>query len=252
MKNYRNDVSIAVNFFRPVLSKLNIRNKEKQEDVFLVEFDHLDFLNLETCVVTVLLANLDKAGGLFFCRKTENITACYIILNSNLYNNEGNLEKVKIVGVHEFCHFMAIIYSLTATTIEKQRDFLTKRLSKKIDDFDIAALNTFYQALTQDDVKTDDIAEFSDNHFRLDCEGDTVNYDVLFNNFLFSKELFEEYFKREKQKQFKILLEKADDASVQEGISLYMQTITNAAEDKSVPVKYAKKQAFAWVKDYLK
>lgn len=43
MKTYRNDVSMAVNFFRPVLSKLNIRNKEKQEDVFLAEFDHLDF-----------------------------------------------------------------------------------------------------------------------------------------------------------------------------------------------------------------
>lgn len=251
MKNYRNDVSIAVNFFRPVLSKLSVRNKEKQDDVFLAEFDHLDFLNLETCIVTVLLADLDKAGGLFFCRKTKDITVCYIILNSNLYNDE-NYEKVKIIGVHEFCHFMAIIYSLTATTIEKQKDFLLKRLSKKIDEFDIAALNIFYQALTQDDVKTDYIAEFSDSHFRLQCEGDTVNYDVLFNNFLFSKELFEEYFKKENQERFKILLEKAEDDSVQEGMSLYMQAIKDAAKAKSVPTNFAKKQAFSWAKTYLK
>ena len=252
MKNYRNDASIAVNFFRPVLSKLNIRNKEKQEEVFLAEFDHLDFLNLETCVVTVLVAELDKAGGLFFCRKTKDITICYIILNSNLYNNEGNLEKVKIVGVHEFCHFMAIIYSLTATTIERQRTFLAKRLFTKIDDFDIAALNIFYQALTHDDVTHDYISEFSDGHFRLQCEGDTVNYDVLFNNFLFSKELFEEYFKKEKQECFKILLEKADRASVKEGMSLYMQTIHEAEKAKSIPIIFAKKQAVSWVKTYLK
>lgn len=251
MKTYRNDVSMAVNFFRPVLSKLNIRNKDKQEDVFLAEFDHLDFLNLERCIVVVLVAKLDKAGGLFFCRKTKNITACYIILNSNLYS-ETSLEKLKIAGVHEFCHFMAIIYSLTATTIEKQRDFLVKRLSKKIDEFDIVALNTFYQALTQDDVKTDYIAEFSDSHFRLYCEGDTVNYDILFNNFLFSKELFEEYFKREKQETFKMLLEKADDCSIKKGMSLYIQAIEYAAKAKSVPINFAKKQAFAWAKNYLK
>lgn len=129
---YKTDITTAVKFFRPVLAALNIRNKDKQEKVFLASFDNLEFLNLDNCVVTVLTAKLDNACGLFFCRLTSTgLIDCYIVLNDSLYS-ESNLEKVKINGVHEFCHFLAIVYSLTATTIDAQRKYLVSRMEKKM------------------------------------------------------------------------------------------------------------------------
>lgn len=250
---YRTDVVTAVSFFRPVLAKLNLRDREKQEPVYLAEFDHLDILQLNNVVVTVLIADLKKSGGLFFCRRTNTntLTYCYIVINASLYK-ETNLQKVKVAGVHEFCHFMAIIYTLTATTIEHQRDILLKRLSKKVDDLGLDSLNRFYEALGNTCRAESDVPEYDDEHFRLGCEGKTVDYDVLFKYLLFSKELFEEFFTKEKQTDFRIFMEKTDDDSTKKALELYITAKDAAAKAKDIPERLAFHQSLIWVKDYLK
>lgn len=248
---YRTDVNTAVRFFRPVLAKLNIRNADKQKPVYLAEFDHLDFLNMDYCVVTVLLADMKDTKGLFFCRKTEQICYFYIVINVSLYKDE-NLEKVKMVGVHEFCHFMALLYSLSATVIEHQRDVMTERLSQKIDELNNKSLDRFYSALNNFEKDNDYVPELDDDHFRLGYEGNTADYDVLLKNFLISKELFDEYFTPEKQEKFRKLMDTTDDAQIGKALLLFSETVNAVAKAKSIPRNFAFKQAISWVKEYLR
>ena len=245
---YRTDVSTAVRFFRPLLAALNIRNKSEQDIVYLAEFDHLDFLDLDNCVVTVLTANLEQAGGLFFCRKENGYIHCYIVVQDSLYR--GNMEIVKVVGVHEFCHFMAILYSLTATSIERQREILSEKKKKKVDDLSMDSLNRFFKALASDDLLRD-IPELEDEHYRLQCEGPTINYEILFRHFMFSKELFEKYFTDFDREKFKSLVNSDNDEETAHALELFQSKVKQASEEKAVPYKLAFKQALSWVKDYI-
>ncbi|MBR0033206.1 MAG: hypothetical protein IJP61_13105 [Treponema sp.] len=245
---FRSDVATTVKFFRPVLAALNIRCKEKQDVVYLAEFDHLDFLNLDNCVVTVLLADLKHASGMFFCREENGYMHCYIVIQNQLYAE--NMELVKIVGVHEFCHFMAIVYSITATSIEKQRKLLELRLQTKVDDLSRESLNRFYKALVSGKM-TNDIPELEDEHYRLQCEGNTINYELLFKHFMFSKELFEKYFTDSDRENFKSLVNSDNDTETEQALRLFLKRIKQASEEKAVPYKLAFKQALNWVKDYI-
>lgn len=128
---------------------------------------------------------------MFFCRQEGEYTHCYIVIQNALYKK--SLEYVKFVGVHEFCHFMAIVYSITSTSIEKQREFLLNRLKTKVDELSLDSLNKFIMALDAKE-NVDKLPDFADEHFRLNCEGDTISYALLFRHFMLSKELFEEYF----------------------------------------------------------
>lgn len=249
---YRNRISDAVRFFRPVLIQLSLRNRQKQRDVYLAEFDHLDMLNIDKWLIIVLRANLQKSDGMFFCQETENgLIKCYIVLRDSLYN-EPTFEKVKIVGVHEFCHFMAMLYLLTATThIEQREGILKRRLIGKIDELNMEALNRFFRALIDKNYTMEIIPELTDEHYRLEGDGDTVKYDELFRHLMFSKELFDEYFTAKEQKQFKILMNASSTEKAQEGVALYKKTVEDTAHHKSVPPQLAWEQSLLWVKKYL-
>ncbi len=249
---YRTNITDAVRFFRPVLIQLSLRKKENQREVYLAEFDHLDMLNIDKWIIIVLRADLQKSDGMFFCQKTKNgLIKCYIVLKDSLYS-DNTLERVKIVGVHEFCHFMAMLYLLTATTNDSQRDgILKRRLTGKIDDLNTEALNRFFGALNEKDYAIEIVPELTDEHYRLEGDGDTVKYDELFKHLMFSKELFDEYFKPEKQQEFKMLINDADEKVNIRGVSLYREYVNKAALEKSVPFKLAWEQALLWVKKYL-
>jgi hypothetical protein len=234
-----------------VLKRLSLRKKEKQRKVFLAEFDHLDILNVDKWVIIVLRADLQKSDGMFFCQKGNNgLIKCYIVLKYSLYN-EAVLERVKIVGVHEFCHFMAMLYLLTAITDESQRDgILKRRLVGKIDDLNTEALNRFFGALNEKEY-AEIIPELTDEHYRLEGDGDTVKYDELFKHLMFSKELFDEYFVQEEQERFRILMNDDKENKNIQGVELYREIVSRTAKDKSVPLKLAWEQALLWVKKYL-
>ena len=245
---YRTDIETAVKFFRPLLSSLNIRNKTKQDIVYLAAFDHLDLLNLDNCVVTVLTANLAQAGGLFFCRNEGDYLHCYIVIQDSLYAE--SMQKVKTVGVHEFCHFMAIIYSITATSIQAQREYLINRLKKNVDDLNMDALNKFYAALCTGDLM-EEISELTDTHYRLNCEGETVNYSVLFKHLMFSKELFEEFFSEQDRIEFKNNVLSGKESNIDKAVEIFQKAIDAAERAKDIPHKLAFNQAASWVKEYV-
>lgn len=242
---YRTDIATAVKFFRPVLSALYIRNKDKQGIVYLASFDNLEFLNLDNWVIRVLVADLKQAGGMFFYREENGYVHCYIVINNSLYS--GNMEIVKVVGVHEFCHFMATVYSITATSIEKQREFLLARLQEKIDELSKDSLNRFFRALASGNLLKD-TSELEDEHYRLGCEGNTVNYVVLFKHLMFSKELFEEHFIDSDRKRIKELMNSKQE---EQAAILFSKKIEEIAKEKAVPYNLAISQGRTWAKDYL-
>lgn len=249
---YRTNITDAVRFFRPVLIQLSLRKKENQREVYLAEFDHLDMLNIDKWIIIVLRADLQKSDGMFFCQKiTGGVIICYIVLKESLYS-DSTLERVKIAGVHEFCHFMAMLYLLTATTNEVHRDgMLKRRLIGKIDDLNTEALNRFFGALNEKDYAIEIVPELTDKHYQLDGDGETVKYDELFKHLMFSKELFDEYFKLEQQQKFKTLINDATEEINIQGVSFYKDCVNNVAKEKSVPFKLAWEQALLWVKKYL-
>lgn len=247
MNAYRTNIATAVKYFRPVLSRLRLRSKNSQS-VYLAEFDHLEMLGLDHCIITVIYANLKTASGLFFCRKEGEIIECFIVLNDSL-----DIKKTKIAGVHEFCHALAILYTITLISTEELKDRLFDRLSKEIDELNTEALNKLYSALNsyKDKANVEDF-EFPDSHFRLNCEGDTVDYSMLFRHLLFSKELFDETFTKNEREEFKNLMNSNNEQENNEGAVMYINKAKEIAKNKDVPERLAVSQAISWAKEYLK
>lgn len=248
MKDYRNNIEKAISFFRPVLASLSLRKIENQRSVYIAEFDRLEFLELDNMKITVVPAKLETGTGLFFYRNTNELVDCYIIINSNLY--EKSLEEVKFTGVHEFVHLMALVYLLTSTGVEHQREILAKRMEDKIDSLNKDSLNRFIKALSQEKKAENFSVEFGDKHFRLNDENMDLDYSDLFNHFMLSKELFEVYFTLEHQQTFSKMLENKKASG--KAVEFYGTFIEKAEKDKNIPHEMAFNQAISWVNDYLK
>ena len=247
--DYRTNLKSATRIFLPILRSLKLRKKSEERVIYIKDFHDLNFLNIRYFVLTLKTAKMDKASGTFFCRVSGDLVDCYIILNSDLYDSE-NLESVKVSGVHEFCHFLAIVYSATATSIQIQREHLLERLSQKSHELNLDILNKFLSALSAEKGR-ENTELYDDDHFRLDCEGNTVNYGLLFKNLLFSQETFEKYFDSDKQKQFcELLASNAKNAPV-DALNFYEKFVKMAAKEKSVPYPIAFRQSVQWVLSYL-
>ena len=249
---YREDVKEAVKIFRPVLQELKVRNLAGQLPVFFAAHDQLEPLKLDECSVQFAVGNID-AAGIFIMRYTrQGLLRAYIILNRNLYIHHGKEMKEirKIAAVHEFVHFIAMIYVATVTGTALLRSTLLQRLQDKIDKLWGPNLLALYLALSGKETKSGFVLpELTDMHFRLGYEGPTPDYDVLFLHLMFSRGLFEEYFDAAIQTQFRgLYLESATrDAAIQ----LLLNTLKTAANAKDVPFDMAKNQLFEWVHVYM-
>jgi len=246
---YRIDPRETVRLFRPVLKELKIRQKTDHLPVFLASHDQLAFLNLDECSIQFGVGDIN-ADGLFFAKYTKGrLLRIFIILNKRLYDGEDKSMKelLKIAGVHEFVHSLALIFVAAISKREDMPSTLIQRLNKKIMDMWDQNLLDLYNALSgKPEYKQKD---YTDSHFRLGYEGQTCDYEVLFLYFLFSRDLFEEYFDEAKQNEFNVLYTtgRKDDAT-----RLMLDTLTTAADDKDVPYNTAKNQLFEWANVYFK
>lgn len=89
-------------------------------------------------------------------------------------------------------------------------------------------------------------------HFRLQYEGDTPDYALLFKHFMFSRELFEEYFTKDEQNLLKKTSGSKNIKEAEKTIDDFLKKIENVAKEKSVPFRLAIKQVFSWIEDYIK
>jgi hypothetical protein len=252
---YRSDIKEAVRIFRPVLRGLKIRSGVDSEGarpvIFFAGFDELNHLNLDECSVQVLIADISTSGMFAVKYTAKGLLRAYIILSRKLYDNPEKPVKElrKIAGVHEFVHFIAVVYVATVTGTASLRSMLLKRLQHTVQKLPEADLLTLYKALVSK-VKPDDIpCELTDAHFRLGYEGVTPDYEVLFLHFMFSRELFETYFDTAKQNRFNGFVSAGDN---EKAVSLLTETLCEATNDKDVPVKLALNQLLEWVSVYTR
>jgi len=253
---YREDAIEAVRLFRPILQSLKVRSETGHNPVFLVAFDNMAFLNLDEFSIQFAVGDID-AAGLFIIKHTkQGLLRAYIILNKSLYTNstqtvqDKKLKEIrKIAGVHEFVHFIAIIYVVTVTKRSELRSTLLQRLKKTIAKMWGPNLLELYYALSGKPRNGYEPPELTDWHFRLSYEGKTPDYEVLFLHFMFSRELFEEYFNEDKQKQFRDFF---TGGQPDNAFQLLLSTLETAAADKDVPYNTAKNQLFEWAHVYLR
>jgi hypothetical protein len=255
-ETFRNTVLVAARTFRPVLKGLSLRDPSKHRPVYIAAYPHLDFLKLDNCIINVLTADLKNCMGIFASGMIDGLLQNYIVLDKSLFElseddtvAKKTKEMMKLAGVHEFCHFMAIMYCVTATSIEEARTHIMKRLRKKIDMIRLPNLFKIYSAvqgaLPQDYT---DIDELSDQHFRLDGEGSTPDYVKLFAYFLLSPDIFNTVFTEEKQNEFRSLI--LSDQTT-EAANVYVETVREIAMTKDIPFKLALSQALPWISLYL-
>jgi hypothetical protein len=248
---YRSDIKEAVRIFRPVLQSLKIRSEANHPVVFFTQFDELSHLQLDECSVQVLVADIDTSGMFAIKYTKQGLLRAYIILNCSLYNDSETAIKElrKMAGVHEFVHFIAVVYVATITGPTALRSQLLERLQHTIRKLPESNLLTLYTTLTNKVKVGKTPVELTDFHFRLGYEGATPDYELLFLHFMFSRELFETYFDKERQTQFKKLITEGNNSKATE---LLAGVLTEAAKDKDVPVAIALNQLLDWMYVYTR
>jgi hypothetical protein len=246
---YRTDVKEAVKLFRPVLQGLKIRSNPEHPVVFLAQFDQLAHLNIDMCTVQVVLAEMRTQGMLLIKYTKQGSLRVYIVMNKMLYNNpKKQMREIrKMAGVHEFVHFLAMIYVITVTDTIDLREKLIVKLRGVVDKLPGADLLIFYSGLING-VSPDKIPVFPDGHFRIGYEGPTPDYDTLFLHFMFSRELFETYFSKTEQDKFRDHMKKQEN---EKAIQIVLHSLNKAVNDKDVPVTIAMSQLMEWAHVYL-
>jgi hypothetical protein len=248
---YRDEVREAVRIFRPILQALKVRERNGHQPVYLAMFDELEGMNIDACSIQFAVGNIDALGIFLIKYTNQGLLRAYIILNQSLYNDQDKSirEIRKIAGVHEFIHFLATIYVASIVGSSSLRSVLLGRLQKNVDRLLGPNLIDLYFALsgTLDSKYTP--PELTDKHFRLGCEGNTPDYEMLFYHFLFSRELFEFYFDTNLQLQFKELIAEGKQS---EAIELIINALRTAADDKDVPFNTARNQLADWVHVYTR
>jgi hypothetical protein len=245
---FTNNLEYAVTYFRPILQRLSIRQESTiGTPVFLASFPHLWPLdNLGKWVITVLKTNLIDSKAKFISQyhKKTGIMECYIILDTTFFVDAKVPNEIrKAVAVHEFCHFLALLYASISTTEEILREKLRVRLSKIIDDLTNEQVIKLYQLLNKMRPLSDDFSDFEqtkDDHFRLNCEDLDLSYSDLFKNFLLSRQMFNEFFSKREKEGFSALLKAG---KTQEALDIYIEITRKIARQKWLPEKFAINQA---------
>jgi len=246
---YRTDLKEAVRIFRPVLQGLKVRSNTEHPIVFFAAFDQLINLSLDECSIQVIVAEMTTQGIFFFKRTKQGSLRAFIVLNKMLYDNPKKemKELLKVAAVHEFVHFLAVVYVATITPPGELRIKLLDKLQHIIQKLPGEELLNLYYGIKKE-IPTD-TNDHSDTHFRLNHEGQTPDYYLLFLHLMFSRELFETYFNEAEQREFKNLMRQGND---QEAIQLLLRLLNTAAEDKNVPVQLALSQLMEWVHVYMR
>jgi hypothetical protein len=250
--SYKRDLETTVRTFRPVLKALNLREPEKYRPVYLSEFDHLDVFNLKFCSIRVVFANMEEdCAAALATQYIDGLLRNYIIFNKNILK-ECNKEKIKIMGVHEFCHFMAIIFAILARSFDAARMDIVQRLNNKVDKLKKDELEMLYSMLSKKGPPDYRGLELlTDSHFRLGFEGDVPDYIELFRYFMFSKEVFDITFDEAKQAQFKKLMRTRKKENIEKAVDLLVESLEISSNEKSVPSQMAFYQLKRWAHMYI-
>jgi len=158
------------------------------------------------CVVFIEQCDLpENVGGMLITSHDRDLDyfRLHILISSGLCNKPDFNIRVeqKITAVHEFTHVLAALSAISRV----RADFLIMRLKEQFrkkahaiysEDIKRVAteLNASLFAKFDDLGRQDRKNHFPDEHFRLGIEDFPVSYPLIFEEFLLSKEMFDEYF----------------------------------------------------------
>ncbi len=239
----------AFRIFRPLLKDLHLQ--ELQEKSYLRTSNKkygLIRYHMERCIIVPIRYKFsnenDKGVFVWAYNRKRNLFILYIVINDNLYRDRMSHEdcvKRKLVTTHEFTHCTAAMLSLSGMYSEQLIESLQKSMRKDVDviqsvDVD-GIMSEFKKEIKKDDKtsKTDlSIRKFDDEHFRTNYEEFNGSYYDLNTNFLFSKQLFEEYFGKQNQQAFTNCIKQG---AWQAAVTLLKTAVENVINEKHLDRK---------------
>jgi hypothetical protein len=177
--------------------------------VYLADNRNLAVLGMGRCIVIIEQRRLpEKVGGMFITSHNadSDYFKLHILINSGLCNKSDLHSRTlqKIAAVHEFTHTVAALSAIGRVGSRELIKRLKRILRKKThaiyyEDIQQVAVELRNSLLVKKNrsEKPTKTARFTDEHFRLGFEDFPVSYPVIFEEFLFSKEMFDEYFPKD-------------------------------------------------------
>ena len=217
----------AIKTFRPLLKLLKVQNIPTNPDlrvVYMADNRNWIIQGMGRCIVIIEQDDLPgNIGGMFITSHDSNLDCfkLHILINRNLCGKAALNERAdqKIAAIHEFTHAVAALSAISRVRskilIERLREIFAKKAHaihfneiRKIADelgnslFDVIRNiandpNNSSYIVPGDPKEKDKEYYFPDEHFRLGFEDFPVSYPVIFEEFLLSREMFEEYFSKD-------------------------------------------------------
>ena len=252
----------AIKIFRPLLKLLNVQNISSLPDtkvIYMADKREWIINGMGRCVVVIEQHPLpgNASGLLITSHDTElDYFTLHIIIASSLCGKSTLNERAdqKITAIHEFLHAVA---ALSAISIIKS-NLLIERLKTKFREKahaiyfkDIKEIADELRSLISDAIdkvnnsntstpneynESEKKSYFPDQHFRLGFEDFPVSYPVIFEEFLLSKEMFEEYYPNTLIHSLCEALTQKDIQALKNGISPPIAKIVN---DKALYPEFA-------------
>jgi hypothetical protein len=203
----------VIKTFRPLLQSLKVQAMPPPQEMTIVYLaDKRDWIikGMGRCIVVIEQCALpDEVGGMLITSHDTDLDyfRLHIVINISLCNkiNLDDRARQKITAVHEFTHTVAALSALSRVRskdlVKRLKDIFKKKTHAiYLTDIEqlVQELNTSLPVAKPIKSKKDAKKEyFPDEHFRLGFEDFPISYPIIFNEFLFSREMFEEYFSEE-------------------------------------------------------
>jgi hypothetical protein len=254
----------VIKTFRPLLRSLKVQSIPDPPgftEVYLVDMRALVIQGMSRCIVFIEQQNLpNNAGGMLITSHDMELDyfRLHIIINSSLCNktdlNDRALQKITVV--HEFTHTVAALSAISRVRSKELIKRLKDIFRKKAHALSLTDLEHLADELNNSlavDIrppKTANTKYFPDEHFRLGFEDFPVSYPIVFDEFLFSKEMFEEYFSKDNISSICEALRKKNMAKVAEMI---VPSLKKISQEKALYEDFVAARIFEILfSDYIK
>jgi len=259
------DLESAVDCFFPVLDYLQIKEDISDDPTsaclsYFEDLKEIDTIN--KWEIIILKADLkadfkNNDGTAKFILKysdpelKDSILKCFIVIDKIFYTQNENCkvahETKRIIAVHEFVHFLSVVFLRLHNPRTIFLKILTERLSEKINIYlkDTLELYKFFNEIRPiDDFNSD---QTSDKHFRLEKYDPPLNYSELCRNLMLPYKLFDKHFPKEEKEEFSRLWKEQKYGDANE---FYKSIARRVAQEELITEKFAIYQAFELLKNY--
>lgn len=240
------DLEWTIKTFRSILKKLKPRNLNETPLSFSLSEDrNCVLLGLSDCIISIKQAIFPDPSttGLFTLYYDTETEMFFLLiqLNLNMYDNDCEDFKIqrKMTRVHEFLHCLAALMSLSRLETPKLKKLFLERLNKASH---YSTIDEMFQAQNELSEQSEKEQIYPDEHYRLGFENFPISYPPVFEEFLLSWTLIEEYLTTKIKEKIVENLKTGNSENITEILLTLTQKIST---EKSLDVKFVKKRIFS-------